>query len=100
MKEIKLYNPELVDIEIYTKFKEKKNEFGGMSRKMSRMAFYLDKWRFVWIPKDRYNSLETWINKNGEMYKKYYGPAYFVNGALYIDTTPDIVNSASELPTY
>lgn len=97
MKPISLYTPELVELEIYTKIKEKKSEFGGTERKMSRIAFFRDKWAFVWIPKDRYNSLETWVNRHGEMYKKYYGPAYYVDGVLYIGTTPEEIKGATQL---
>ena len=97
MKPIELKYPELVDIEIYTKVKVKKNEFGGTSRKMSRTAYFRDKWRFVWISKDKYNTLETWVNKNGELYKKYYGPALFVDGVLYIDIMPEAVNGAQDV---
>lgn len=89
----------LVEIEIYTRNKVNRNEFGGSSSKMYRIAFYDDKWVFCWIAKDIYNKLETAINKHGEIFKRYTGLAIYFKGSLYIGITPNLNDGISILPT-
>ena len=84
----------LVELEIYTRVKARKTEFGGSQRSMYRIAFFDGKFRFVWINKDRYNTLVTSINKNGELFKRYAGPAIYDKGTLYIGVTPELVNGS------